>query len=161
MKPLDEILATDSHHEKWAPLLEVAAREVFELMLGCLLAVPATTDEPNLDITSMVGLAGQMCGILSLRCDGRSAALMASKMLGVEPDKVGPEMSDALGEVCNMIAGNFKNKISGMGDGCLLSVPTVITGSNYNLYSQADSPGLEIRLSFEGMPIVICLQIRS
>lgn len=161
MKPLDEILATDTHHEKWTPLLEVSAREVFELMLGCQLAVPATADESNLDITSMVGLAGKMCGILSLRCDGKSAALMASKMLGTEPDKVGPEMSDALGEVCNMIAGNFKNKISGMGDGCLLSVPTVITGTNYNLYSPTDSPGLEVQLLFEGRPIVIALQIRS
>jgi len=46
---------------------------------------------------------------------------------GVEAEKVGPEISDALGEVCNMIAGNFKNKISGLSEGCMLSVPTVIT----------------------------------
>ena len=86
---------------------------------------------------------------------------MASKMLGLEPDKVGPEMSDALGEVCNMIAGNFKNKISGMGDGCMVSVPTVIIGTDYNLYSQTDSPGVEVRLLFESRPIGISLQVRS
>jgi chemotaxis protein CheX len=161
MKLLNELLASNPRHEKWTPLLEVAAREVFELMLGCQLAVPTTAEQAILEITSMVGLAGQMCGVLSLRCDGKSAALMASKMLGIKPDKVGPEMSDALGEVCNMIAGNFKNKISGMGDGCMLSVPTVITGTDYSLYSQADSPGVEVRLLFEDMPIAISLQIRS
>ena len=43
----------------------------------------------------------------------------------------------------------------------MLSAPTVITGSDYSLYSQADSPGIEVRLLFEDMPIVISLQIRS
>ncbi len=70
-------------------------------------------------------------------------------------------MSDALGEICNMVAGNFKNKISGMGDGCMLSPPTVITGTDYSTHSLADSPGLELRLLFENLPIIISLQIHS
>jgi chemotaxis protein CheX len=86
---------------------------------------------------------------------------MASKMLGVEVDKVGPEISDALGEVCNMTAGNFKNKISGLAEGCMLSPPTVVTGSDYTLHSMADSPAIEVRLFFEGMLITISLQINS
>jgi len=32
--------------------------------------------------------------------------------------------------------GNFKNKIDGLSDGCMLSLPTVITGSDYTLHSQ-------------------------
>ena len=115
-------------HQDWVPVLEVAPREVFELMLGCKPAVPAAELESSLNVTSMVGMAGKLCGLLSLRCDGKSATLMASKMLGVEPDKVGGEISDALGEICNTVAGNFKNKIPGLGDGCMLSPPTVITG---------------------------------
>jgi len=98
---------------------------------------------------------------MSLRCDWKSAALMTSKMLGVEPNEAGVEMSDSLGEVCNMIAGNFKNKIAGMGSGCMLSLPTVITGTDYSLHSRADSPGLEVKLLFEGLPIVVSLQIRG
>ena len=39
----------------------------------------------------------------------------------------------------------------------MLSVPTVITGKNYSLHSLADSAALEVRLLFEGMPIVISL----
>jgi chemotaxis protein CheX len=130
-------------------------------MLGCHLAVPATTEETTPEVTAMVGLAGQLSGVLSVRCSGKAAALMTSKMLGVELDKVGPEMSDALGEVCNMVAGNFKNKIPGVAEGCMLSPPTVITGSDYSLHSLADSPALEIRLLFESEPIVISLMIHS
>jgi chemotaxis protein CheX len=161
VKSVSELLATNAIHEAWIPLLEVSAREVFELMLGCQLTVPQAAEEPTLDVTSMVGLAGQLCGVLSVRCDKKAAALMTSKMLGVGLDKVGAEMSDALGEVCNMVAGNFKNKIAGLAEGCMLSPPTVITGNDYTLHSLADSPALEVRLLFEAMPIAITLQIHS
>jgi chemotaxis protein CheX len=68
---------------------------------------------------------------------------------------------DAIGEVCNMIAGNFKNKLSGMGSGCMLSVPTVITGGDYTFHSLADDGSLEVRLLFEGAPIQVALEIHS
>jgi len=155
--------ATDSKasHENWIPLLEVAAREVFELMLGCQLTEFDPTLEESLDVTSMVGLAGQLCGVMSIRCSQKSAVIMASKMLGVEPDKIGSELADALGEVGNMVAGNFKNKVTGLGDGCMLSVPTVIIGNDYEMLSLADSDSLELRLLFESRPIIISLAIHG
>jgi chemotaxis protein CheX len=159
MKSASELLATKAGHEDWIPLLDLATREVFELMLSCQLTAPATPEETNRDITAMVGLAGRLCGVLSVCCDKKVAVLMTSKMLGVALDKLGPEVADALGEVCNMVAGNFKNKIAGLGDGCMLSPPTVITGSNYDLHSLAVSPALEVKLLFEGLPIFISLQI--
>jgi chemotaxis protein CheX len=161
MKTANQMMTANGGHEDWTPLLEVAVREVFELMLGCKLSLPTGNENDPLNVTSMVGLAGQLCGVLSVRCDNKAAALMASKMLGVDLDKVGSEVADALGEVCNMVAGNFKNKVSGLGEGCMLSPPTVITGSDYDLHSMADSPALEIRMLFEGMPIVISLEIHS
>jgi chemotaxis protein CheX len=114
-----------------------------------------------LEFTAMVGLAGQLCGLLCVQCQQTGAALMTAKMLGVELDQVGPDLSDALGEVCNMVAGNFKNKIAGLAEGCMLSPPTVITGSDYSLHSLSESPAIEVRLLFEGLPIVISLQINS
>ena len=161
MKSVTELLAGNGSHEDWLPLLEMSAREVFELMLGCQLTQAAAAEEPTPEVTAKVGLAGQLCGVLSVRCNQKAAALMTSKMLGVELDKVGPDVSDALGEVCNMVAGNFKNKIAGLAEGCMLSPPTVVTGSDYSLYSLADSPGLETSMLFERMPIVISLQIHS
>jgi chemotaxis protein CheX len=150
---------SNSDQESWVPLLEVATREVFELMLGCQLTVPAATEESTLEVTAMVGLAGELCGVLSVRCSRKAAALMTSKMLGVTLDQIGSEAADALGEVCNMVAGNFKNKIAGLAESCMLSPPTVITGSDYTLRSQADSPALESRLMLEGLLIVITLQV--
>lgn len=161
MKSVSELLATDDSHDSWIPLLDTAAKEVFQLMLGSQLIAYPGADESNLDVTSMVGLAGKLSGVLSVRCDRKAAAAMTSKMLGVHSDKFGAEVSDALGEICNMVAGNFKNKIAGLAEGCLLSPPTVITGTDYNLHSLVDSPAVEVRMLFESMPVVISLEIHS
>jgi chemotaxis protein CheX len=161
MKSVDELAAATGSHEDWVPIMELATREVFEMMLGCQLEVPKTAESGSFDATSMVGLAGKVCGILTFSCGGKSATLMASKMLGMKAAEGSREVLDALGEICNMVAGNFKNKIAGLGEGCMLSVPTVITGKNYSLHSLADSAALEVRLLFEGMPIVISLRTHS
>jgi len=161
MKSANEVLAPRNSHQNWGPLMELAAKEVFELMLGAQLK--AVKDEPAspFDITAMVGLAGQLCGVLTLRCSRETAARMASKMLGTQPPTDSQDVKDAFGEVGNMIAGNFKNKISGMADGCMLSVPTVITGTDYSVHSLADADGVELRQMFDGCPFLITLQIHS
>jgi chemotaxis protein CheX len=82
-------------------------------------------------------------------------------LLGVDLAKVGPEIADTHGEVCNMVAGNFKNKITGLSEGCMLSPPKEITGSDYFLQSISDSPVLEVRLRFEGLPIIVSLQTQN
>ena len=148
-------------HQTWIPLLEMATREVFELMLSCHLVPASSRNESRMNVTAMVGLAGQLCGVVTVRCDQKTAVLMASKMLGLPVEKVGPDFPDALGEVCNMVAGNFKNKIAGLSDGCMLSPPTVITGSDYSLRSLADSRALQIRMLLENLPITITLQVHS
>jgi chemotaxis protein CheX len=146
----------------WAPLLQLAAEEVFDLMLGSGLTIaPEPAPKEALDITAMVGLAGQLCGVITIRCSGNSAALMAARLLGTEPDQASHEMWDAIGEICNMVAGNFKNKITGLGDGCMLSVPTVITGGDYRLHSVADAGALEMAMAFEGATVIISLQVHT
>jgi chemotaxis protein CheX len=159
MKSAKDLLATSKDHEEWIPLLELSAKEVFELMLGSKLDIAPEIAPGSLDIAAMVGLAGQLCGILTVRASKESAARMAFKMLGAETEKDGREVADAFGEICNMVAGNFKNKVSGLGDGCMLSVPTVITGTDYSVRSLAGSPPLELRLQFERSPMLICLEI--
>lgn len=161
MNTANELLATSGTRERWTSLMELATREVFQLMLSSELKAATTEADPSQPVTSMVGLAGELCGVLSVRCEEKAAVQMTCKMLGVPAEKVSAEMADALGEICNMVAGNFKNKITGLGDGCMLSPPTVISGSDYTTYSIADKPALEIRLLFEGMPLVVSLEIHS
>ena len=147
--------------EEWASIMELAVREVFELMLGVKVTTPQEEAAPAVEITSMVGFGGQWCGVLSVRCSRETAVRMAAKMLGVALANDSQDVQDAFGELCNMIAGNFKNKIAGMSASCVLSVPTVVSGDDYSVYSLGDSDVLEVPLLFEGMPFITRLDIHS
>jgi chemotaxis protein CheX len=154
-------LSSAKVRECWLPTLQLATQEVFDLMLATSLkVVQELPPKPVLDITSMVGLAGQLCGVLSVRCSAKSGTQMASRMLGIDAEKAGPEMRDAVGEICNMIAGNFKNKIKGLGDSCTLSVPTVIIGSHYSVHTLVND-NLQTAFLFEGEPVVVCLEVHG
>ncbi|MGA9392706.1 MAG: chemotaxis protein CheX, partial [Candidatus Sulfotelmatobacter sp.] len=102
-----------------------------------------------------------LSGVMSVRCQGPAAALMASRMLGIAVEEVGADVSDAIGEVCNMVAGNFKNKIPGLGDGCMLSPPSVVTGADYVVHAKPEVPTLQVSLLFEQMPMVVSLHIHA
>jgi chemotaxis protein CheX len=99
--------------------------------------------------------------VITLRSTAKSAAMMASKMLGIDPKEADQQTWDAMGEVANMVAGNFKNKLTGMGDRCMLSVPTVITGGDYTFHSLADGGPMEVMFLFEGSPLLISLEVHS
>jgi CheY-specific phosphatase CheX len=71
------------------------------------------------------------------------------------------QVSDALGEICNMVTGNFKNKLAGTDERCMLSVPTVINGGEYNFRSMADGSSLETVVLFEDAPVAVRLQLHS
>jgi chemotaxis protein CheX len=155
--------STGASREGWLPTLALAMREVFDLMLACPLEVtklPPPPDKEGIDVVSMVGLAGQLTAVLSLRCSPKAAARMASRMLGADSEMAGPETWDAVGEICNMVAGNFKNKISGMGDGCKLSVPTVISRADHDVHARDDN-NFRVVFLFEGEPVILSLEIQG
>jgi len=131
-------------------------------MVGAEIMVPDHADPPVVtEVTGMVGLAGELCGVLSLRCGNGCATKIASRMLGVPISEAASHMSDAIGEICNMVAGNFKAKLNGMQDKCMLSVPTIITGGDYQLFSVAVADRIELPFLFDGDAVWIGLEIRA
>jgi len=147
--------------ESWRASLETAVREVFDIVLGAKIGSGDGLELRATELTAMVGLAGQLCGVLSIRCSLQSAALVTSKMLGTEISDGDERVWDAVGELCNVVAGNFKNKLGAAADGCMLSVPTVITGNDYQTHSLADAGSLDVTFNFEGGIIVVSLEIHS
>ncbi len=145
----------------WGILLEVGAKEVFQIMLQNELTNLPNAEELTVsgDVTAMVGLAGALCGVMTIRCESHTAERITGRMLGsvgpVSPDDV----PDAIAEVCNMVAGNFKSKISSLAENCMLSVPTVIRGNDYEMVTVGDGEHITIGLSYDSAPIWFCLAI--
>ena len=156
-------LAADagSSPESWHPLLQVASQEVFEMMVGSRVETRNPSAPVPFEFTAMVGFAGQMCGRFTMRSSKQSAAVMASKMLGTPLNHDDAQIWDAIGEIANMIAGNFKNKIVGLENRCMLSLPTIIAGSDYKYRAMKNSYLLETHLSFEGAPLVVAVEVHG
>jgi chemotaxis protein CheX len=141
------------------PILEQATQEVFEIMLGCKVQC-AKPSEKMSGITAIVGLAGALCGVVTICCEMQTAAQIAKGMLGDAAD-CDAQAVDALGEMCNMIAGNFKNKLAGTDERCMLSVPSVISGSAYRFHSLVDGISMETAVRFGDAPVTIRLQLKN
>ncbi|MBZ5628029.1 MAG: chemotaxis protein CheX [Acidobacteriia bacterium] len=142
-------------------MLTLAAQEVFAMMLGATLESCPADEEVVPQYTSMVGLAGALCGLMRIQCTAASAHKIASSMLGGDPGAVPDALLDAMGEVCNMVAGNFKSKLLGVTDSCMLSVPTVITGADYDLHPVGNGLRCQVQLRYEGAPLAITLDVHE
>jgi chemotaxis protein CheX len=145
----------------WLPILECATQEVFEIMLGCKVElVPPAEQNPKGGFTAIVGIAGALCGVVTVRSDAKTTASIARVMLG-DASASEEQSVDAIGEMCNMIAGNFKNKLAGTDERCMLSVPSVISGGEYRFRSLVHGAPIEVVVMFEDAPVVVCLQLKG
>jgi chemotaxis protein CheX len=132
----------------WEELLYRGAQEVFEMMIGVPLrrCPNDAAERESGEFTAVIGLAGPINGVFAIRCDERTAIGIARGMLGVDENEARAEMWDALGEVCNMVAGNFKGKTGKAGETSVLSVPTVIHGHDYRVRPLINGAVLECRM---------------
>ncbi|HWE87548.1 MAG TPA: chemotaxis protein CheX [Terracidiphilus sp.] len=132
--------------------LDACVMEVFELMLGANCRREDGDLEPEADrVTAVVGLGGILSGACVFRSGGEAARHVAALMTGMEFAAVDDTVKDGIGELCNMLAGSWKGKVPELAARCGLSVPAVITGSNYELHVQAPEFRLRHVYAFDGV----------
>lgn len=118
--------------------LEMTVDEVFQMMLGT--ACHRTEVTPSVEaetITAVVGFGGVLSGACVFRCGASVALSIAERLTGMEFDEMDETVKDAIGEVCNMLAGAWKGRVPQLAAHCGLSIPAVITGSDYRIHVQA------------------------
>jgi len=113
-------------------------RDVFSSMVGMMelsplpgQAGPVTQFEDGL--SAMVGLAGSYNGVVALHTPRKLALAFTAGMLGMEVTELDADVRDAMGEIANMIAGAFKTHLSSGGFDIRLSVPSVVSGTEYSI----------------------------
>jgi chemotaxis protein CheX len=118
-------------------LLDQAVEEVFATMLGTPVTVSDSAVAPTnipITLTAVIGLAGALSGGYSVVVNEATAIRVASTMLGIDIAELNGDVYDALGELTNILAGAWKSKIPALHAACLLSVPTVVTGTHYDIH---------------------------
>ena len=118
--------------------LDASVDEVFRLMLGvdCRRDTAERVPEPE-SVTAVVGFGGLLSGACVFSCGSPAALKIAAQLAGMEFNEIDDTVKDAMGEICNMLAGAWKGKVPELAANCGLSVPAVITGRDYRLHVQA------------------------
>ena len=107
--------------------LDSAVSEVFEMMMerSC---DPTDGDVTIVDgkVIARIQFTGALSGECLLYASPATAAVTAEALLGSASSQgCDPMADDAIGELCNMIAGGWKNKLEHPQDSCKISVPAV------------------------------------
>lgn len=138
--------------------LDASVEEVFQMMLGvnCRRDEAQFVRQPE-SVTAVVGFGGLLSGACVFSCGSQAALKVAASMTGMEFAELDDTVKDAIGEICNMLAGSWKGKVPELAAHCGLSVPAVITGRDYNLHVQAPEFQLHHAYRFDGSSFAVTI----
>ena len=130
--------------------VDASVEEVFQVMLGvsCARVHAQPGAEPD-SVTAVVGFGGALSGACVFRSGSAAAREIAARLTGLAFEEVDDTVRDGVSEICNMLAGAWKGKVPELAAHCGLSVPAVITGSDYRLHVQAPEFQLQHVYRFE------------
>jgi chemotaxis protein CheX len=107
--------------------IRVIAEQVWSSYLdvdGVSPLVPLPAEKPLYDVSASVSLTGAWRGHVVLRCSSVAARNAAAALLGVDyEDATVDDVTDALGELANILGGNVKSLLP---EPCALSLPHVV-----------------------------------
>ncbi len=114
-------------HDQWVEEIDSVVSRVFQVMLlrRCSVTETSTADAP--DITATVRLSGGIEAQCIVEFPFLTAEKLTDAFLGSEEDNCWDDamIEDAVGELCNMVAGGWKSKLGALNSECLLSTPIV------------------------------------
>jgi chemotaxis protein CheX len=110
--------------------LAQALVKAFETMLSLKLNTIDRNAAPSLGgehVLGTISFSGKAAGRVYLRMSVDSARKIAAGILGLDPKDVGKEaeINDVIGELLNIMTGNFKSNLCDAGLGCRLQTPEV------------------------------------
>lgn len=141
-------------------IIEVA-NAVWDAMLGMEIYEmdPETKLADGPFITATVLITGAFEGGVTLVLPSAVGSQLAALMFGMEADEVSPEeMTDAVGELANMVGGNLKALVPAPAK---LSLPSVAVGDHYTVSFPGTQVTSHVAVGFEGNVLHISLHSRT
>jgi chemotaxis protein CheX len=116
-----------THEDHWVEEIDSVVSRVFQVMLlrSCSVAEASTADAP--DISATVRLSGGVEAQCIVEFPFIAAEKLTDAFLGSEEDNCWDDamIEDAVGELCNMVAGGWKSRLGALDSACRLSTPIV------------------------------------
>jgi chemotaxis protein CheX len=137
--------------------------EITERVWGSLVESPLLPRQPgqpapapgSRTFTGCVQITGAWEGAVTVHCSERLARLLTAAMFMVDPDDTSAEeVTDALGELANMVGGNVKALLP---EPCRISLPAVADGMDYRLSVPGARPVSAVTWTCGGEPLMVRL----
>lgn len=137
-------------------------------VLSSMAFTKATAGKPYLkkdtiakgDVSGIVGLSGEARGTLSVSFSKESILSIVSKMFGEQVTEINEEVTDAVGEILNIVSGQARQKLETMGRLLKGAIPTVITGKDHSITHITKQPIVAIPFDTENghFTIEVCIE---
>jgi chemotaxis protein CheX len=142
-----------------------SVKEIFTAMVMMDVSAGAELPTEKIPLTDsisgIIGLAGTHKGVLAIHLPHRVAMAITSSFLGMDVGEINSDVEDAVGELANMLGGNVKSILSEKGRDISLSMPTTISGRQYDFQPTKDAESLVISCKCEAGPFVVELQLEK
>lgn len=130
--------------ERLEQLTRQAVNEVFQSMLSMQLNPEPPTPlaaDPAGEIIGSVAFIGPATGIIYLYAGMSFARVITSTLLGISVAEVdsGEMVTDAIGELSNMVAGYVKSRLCDTESQCVLTIPSVVSGQRLSVENLAQT----------------------
>jgi len=151
--------------EKVSQIIQKAELAV-KNVLNTMVMVEAKTGKPYLkkentshgDISGIIGFSspdGKNKGSMSITFTEQSAKGLVSNMLGENFEQINKDVIDAVGELTNMICGQFRKELVEIGLVFEGGIPSVVTGKNHSISHVSNSAILAIPFETPFGPMVV------
>lgn len=119
-----------------------STKETFATMAGLdvqmeKLRIRDKNAQNNVAISGIIGLSGDIQGVMILEFPIETALAVVSKFIGETITVIDEDVHDAVGELANIISGNAKKNLRGFN--VSIGLPTVVEGSDYTLHLSKDA----------------------
>ncbi len=112
------------------------------------------------DVTGILGLTGIANGTIAVTFEKKCILTIVSNMFGEAMETLNDEISDAVGELTNMISGQARRELEQMGKVFKAAIPSVVTGKNHSIRHYSEGPKIAIPFNTDGgnFTIEVCFE---
>ncbi len=139
-----------------------ATTDIFSTMLMMDLDVGDPLEGADGDvlsnITSMLGLGGDIRGMLAVHCPAAVAMAITGGFLGMDVDELNEDVKDAIGEIANMVAGNLKVAFAGYDMKIELAIPSSVVGESFRVAGMLGARRVAVPFAMEGGQFLVELK---
>lgn len=140
--------------------------ETFDTMMELKLESLKQAPDQGLDDEHLVGavcFAGEVVGVMSIQINRNFSHVITAAMLGVEASEIGDEdqVKDVVGELCNIIAGNLKTEMMDSGLSCVISTPSITSGTDFKIDLATGVVPLQFYYQHDGQHVVVEVRVKE